>query len=156
MHRSTMILSIILALLIAGAIVFWTGGSLSTDIDVVTASAAEHPKALRSIEQVLGQSAAPQLLTDHVPDDLSACRLEDVTLRLHNPGFIDAEWLYAWVEAAKGDIAVYSVSGEGGTVPALGDAEYNLKLVTALGGPRVLHLEYYVYGVRREIRIDMP
>ncbi|GEM_PF-2209814 len=153
MARSTMILGAVLAVMVLCGAVFLLGGGLSARLDVMTAGAAEFPKAYQSIRDIVASDAAPQRFDAPLPDDPAACRLEDVTITLYNRGLIDAEWVSVSVEGAQGDIAVYSVSGEGDTIPARGSGIVNLKLISHAGGgtDRAYRVQYYVYGMKREI-----
>lgn len=156
MRRSTAILASVLALLLLCAGVFWFGGRLQVAVQVVTAPASEHQKAVRSIQSLYRQGTLPLMFLSEMPGDLTQCTLEDVTLTLTNPGLLDAEWLYIQPEAAPGDIAVYALSGEGEPVPARGQFTANLKLLTTGGGTRRYKIQYYVYGIKREILVTAP
>ena len=81
-----------------------------------------------------------------------------ITVTLKNPGFFPAEWLHIDCAAQPGDIAVYSLTGEGSDIPARGEGQVNLKLITtsrAVQG-RTVTVEYYVHGMKRAIRIESP
>ena len=155
MRKSTALLASALALMLALAALFVIGGTLSARLSAASAGATEHPQAFRAIRRMLAAGAAPQRFDEAALDKDGDYRLEDVTVTLINRGLIDAEWLYVQVEGAPGDIAVYSISGEGGTVPARGTAALNVKLISHKdgGGPRVYHIQYYVYGMKRSIDV---
>lgn len=155
MRRSTMILGGIFALLLICATVFLLGGTLSASLETVTAGAGDYPNAYAAIARIVNADAAPQRFDAPLPDDPAACRLEDVTITLQNRGLFDAEWVSVSVAGAEGDIAVYSISGEGGTVPARGSNTLNLKLISAAGGAgrRTYRIQYYVYGMKRQINL---
>lgn len=155
MPRSTVILAIVFALLLTGAGLFLLGGTLSARVESVTAAAADHPDAFEAIRDTLDAGTAPQVFSEGLPANAAACRLENVTLTLANRGLFDAEWVSVEVEGAAGDIAVYSVAGEGKTVPARTLGTINLKLIAlpSSAGSRVYHVEYYVYGMKRSIAV---
>ena len=155
MQRSTVILSIVFALLLACGGLFLLGGTLSATLQVTTASAADYPKALQSIRGILTAGTAPQRFSEPLPADPADCQLEDVTITLANRGLLAAEWVSVSVEGAVGDIAVYSISGEGDTVPARSLGNINLKLISLKGsdGLRIYRIQYYVYGMKREITV---
>lgn len=153
MRKSTIILISVFALLLLCAALFLLGGTLSAEVSAVTAPADKYPRAFASIQQILRSDAAPQRFSDALPADAAACRLEDVTLTLTNHGLMDAEWVSVSVEPAPGDIAVYSITGEGDTIPARGRGTVNLKLIASASetGARTYRIEYYVYGMKRVI-----
>ena len=157
MRRSTMLLGTILFLMAAMAVLFIAGGTLSARTSITAASAADYPESFESIRQVLESGAAPQRFTDAALPDAASCRLEDVTITLVNRGLFPAEWLFVQAEAAPGDIAVYSITGEGSSVPARGTAEINLKLISDARGPasRSYHIQYYTYGLKRTITVQL-
>ena len=155
MRRSTIILTSVLAVMVLLAGVFWMGGTLSARMEAVTAGAADYPEAFESIKSVVEAGAAPQELGEPLPEEASLCRLEDVTLSLYNPGLISAEWVSVTVEAAPGDVAVYSLTGEGDTIPGRSTGTLNLKLIARSDAPdaRTYRVEYYVFGVKRTLRV---
>ena len=154
MRKSTMILGTVFLILAMAAALFLVGGALSAKVDVMTASGAEYPKAFASIQGVL-QTGAPQLFSNPLPEDPAACRLEDVTITLSNRGLFPAEWISVSVDGAPGDIAVYSITGEGSTVYGRSAGTVNLKLVSlaAQSGSRAYRIQYYVYGMKRHIDV---
>lgn len=155
MKKSTALLAIVLFVMIALAALFLIGGTMSARLSVVTAGGADYPKAFAAIREVLESGDAPQMLSHGAVPEAEACRLEDVTITLKNRGLLPAEWLYVQVEGAPGDIAVYSVTGEGSSVPARSTASINLKLIAdARGsGDRTYHVQYYVYGMKRTLTV---
>ena len=154
MRKSTMILGTVFLILAMAAALFLVGGALSAKVDVMTASGAEYPKAFASIQGVL-QTGAPQLFSEGLPEDPAACRLEDVTITLSNRGLFPAEWLDIHAEAAPGDIAVYSLTGEGSDIPARDTAQVNLKLVTTAmpDAVRDITIQYHIHGMQRTITV---
>ena len=56
-----------------------------------------------------------------------------------------------------GDIAVYSLTGDGSDVAARSAGQVNLKLITRAGqqAARSLSIQYYVYGISRTINIPI-
>ena len=155
MEKSTITLGAVLALLVTAAGLFLLGGTLSAKLDVMTATASDYPKAYASIARIVESDTAIQRFSEPLPADPAGCRLEDVTITLNNRGLFDAEWVSVSVDGAPGDIAVYSIAGEGGTIPARGTGTVNLKLVANAGstGTRTYHLQYYVYGMKRTVSV---
>lgn len=154
MHKSTMILGgVFLALLMLAAL-FLAGGTLSAQIDVMTANASQYPKAYASIKSVL-HTGAPQLFGNSLPEDPADCRLEDVTITLANRGLIPAEWISVNVSGGAGDVAVYSITGEGSTVAGRSTGTVNVKLVSLSDSApeRNYHIQYYVFGMKRAIDV---
>lgn len=155
MRRSTALLASILLILVALAALFLIGGTLSARVSAVTAGAEAHPQAFESIQRVLAAGAEPQRFAEGLSGEAADYRLEDVTIHLANRGLVAAEWLYVEAEGAPGDIAVYSVTGEGGGVAARSSGSVNLKLISRKGvsGERVYHIQYYVYGMKRTVDV---
>jgi len=155
MPKSTLVLGIVFALLVTLAGLFLLGGTLSAQVEAVTASASDYPAALESIRAIVEGGQAPQYFDEPLPADAAQCQLENVTITLSNRGLIDAEWLSVTVDGAPGDIAVYSISGESDTVAARTLGTLNLKLISLKSGAgsRVYHVEYYVYGMKRTLAV---
>lgn len=156
MRRSTIILGTAFGLLLAATVIFLAGSTLTATLNVATATGAEYPGAYASVSGLVATRATFQQFNAAMPADPAACRLEDVTLRLTNHGLVTAEWVSVTVEPSPGDVAVYSITGEGSAVPALGESAVNLKLVSNAGQPpaRSYRIQYYVYGMKREITIQ--
>ena len=156
MQKSTMALGAVLLTLALFTALFLILGTLGAEMTVTTASAADHVQAFSEVLRVLDSGAAPRRFSDSIPRSADECRLEDVRIALHNPGLIPAEWISAAVEPAPEDLAVYSVTGEGETIEGLGRGEINLKLITRANfpGPRVCRVTYYIFGMKREIRVQ--
>ena len=154
MRKSTMILGTVFLIMAMMAVLFLLGSNLSVKLSTMTANAADYPKAYASIESVMA-TGAPQLFSEALPEDPADCRLEDVTITLANRGLFPAEWISVNVDGAPGDIAVYSLTGEGGDIDARGSGQVNLKLITAGApdAPRRYGIEYYIYGMKRTIRV---
>ena len=154
MRKSTMILGSVFLVMAMLTALFLTGGTLSARLDVMTASAAEYPKAYASILSVLS-TGAPQLFANALPEDPADCRLEDVTITLSNRGLFPAEWISVNVEGGVGDVAVYSITGEGSTVAGRSTGTVNVKLVSlaALPVARTYRIQYYVYGMKRSVTV---
>ena len=154
MRKSTMILGSVFLVMAMLTALFLTGGTLSARLDVMTASAAEYPKAYASILSVLS-TGAPQLFSNALPEDPADCRLEDVTITLSNRGLFPAEWISVNVEGGVGDVAVYSITGEGSTVAGRSTGTVNVKLVSlaALPVARTYRIQYYVYGMKRSVTV---
>ena len=158
MKKLTLLLSLVLVLLVGLAVYFYFGGTLSVRSTAHTAGAAEYPEAFASVRKLVGSGAVAQTL-DAAPigEDPSAYALVDVTIDLYNRGMFPAEWLDIRVEGAPGDIAVYSLTGEGSDIPARGSGQVNLKLITAAapGTARQCVIQYYVYGMKRTVTVPV-
>lgn len=151
-----MVFTLILILMLAFGAFFYTGGTLKADVDSITANAAEYPDAFDSIRSVVSAGTAPQLFSGDALDNPANYSLIDVKIELTNRGIFDAEWLNIQVQGATGDVAVYSLTGDGLDVPARSSAEVNLKLITRApeGTPRTITIQYYVYGISRTIEFE--
>ena len=157
MKPATVILSLILILMLAFCAFFYTGGTLVAQTNSITANAAEHPDAFESIKAVLASGSAPQLFSQDALDNAANYSLVDVSISLTNRGIFDAEWLNIQLKGVTGDIAVYSLTGDGTDVTARSSAQINLKLVTRAptNSPRKVSIQYYVYGISRTIEIPI-
>lgn len=155
MRKSTLMLAVLFVLLLMCGILFLAGGTLSGSVSVAATSASEYPQAFESIGQVLASGGTAQRFSEAMPANAEDCRLEVVTLSLHNPGLVSAEWLSVSVEGAAGDVAVYSVDGEGDTVPGRGDGSLTLKIVARAdgAGDRRYQVQYYVFGMKRSLTL---
>lgn len=150
------VLCLILVLLLAFGALFFAGGSLHTSVSSVSAAAADYPDAFASIQSVLTSGTAPQLLSNEALGDASNYTLVDVSITLTNRGIFDAEWLNISVTGAPGDVAVYSLTGDGLDVPARTGAQINLKLITRApaGATRKITIQYYVHGISRSVTLE--
>lgn len=157
MKPATVVLSLILILMLAFGAFFYTGGTLKAQVTSITANAAEHPEAFESIKTVIASGSAPQLFSTDPLGDSSNYSLVDVSISLTNRGIFDAEWLNIQMQGVTGDIAVYSLTGDGTDVTARNSSQVNLKLVTCApaGSPRSISIQYYVYGISRTIEIPV-
>ena len=157
MKKLTLLLSLVLILLLGLAVYFYVGGTLSARPTVHTASAADYPEAFASIQNVIAASSAPQLFSSESLADASAYSLVDINLSLVNRGIFDAEWLNIQLSGVHGDIAVYSLTGDGADVPARSGAQVNLKLITRAPADarREISIQYYVYGISRTITVEV-
>lgn len=155
MKKLNVFLMIVLILLIAFAVYFFIGGQLQTSVSTMTAKATEYPDAFASICSVLSSGAAPQQFSGEVPASADGWTLVDTTISLTNRGLFDAEWIDVSVEGAPGDLAVYSLTGEGSDVPARSVGQINLKLITAASESvrRTIRINYYVYGMHRTLSL---
>jgi len=157
MKKLTLFLLVTLLILVAFAALFFAGGTLGAELSAVTAPASDYPQVFESIAGVLAADAAPQLFTADLPGEISpeGLTLEDVTLTLSNRGIFDAEWLSVEALPVPGDIAVYSLTGEGSTIRARSVGTVNLKLLSR-GTPagRKYRIEYYVYGLKRSVTVS--
>jgi len=157
MKPATVVLSLILILMLAFGAFFYTGGTLKAQVTSITANAAEHPEAFESIKTVIASGSAPQLFSTDPLGDSSNYSLVDVSISLTNRGIFDAEWLNIQVQGTPGDIAVYSLSGDGTDVQARSTGQVNLKLVTRASpnAQRTVSIQYYVYGISRTIKLKV-
>ena len=156
MKPATIVFSLILILILAFCAFFYTGGTLQAQVNSITAGAAEYPEAFASIQSVISTGTAPQMFTTDTLDDPANYRLVDVSMTLTNRGIFDAEWLNIQVEGVTGDVAVYSLTGDGTDVPARSTAQINLKLITRApqNSLRNITIQYYVYGISRTITVQ--
>ena len=157
MKKLTLLLSLLLVVLLGLAMVYYVGGTLSARPAVHAAAASDYPEAYGAIREVLASGAAPQVFADPaLPEEPDGYALVDVTIELYNRGLFPAEWLDVTAVGAPGDVAVYSLSGEGSDIDARGSGQVNLKLVTTAGAdaPRSFEIHYYVYGMKRTITVN--
>ena len=156
MKPANVVLSLILILALAFGAFYYTGGTLQAQVSSINAQAADYPDAFASIQGVIANGTAPQLFTADPLDDPANYTLVDMNISLTNRGIFDAEWLNIKVQGATGDVAVYSLTGDGADVPARSSTQVNLKLITraAPDSPRTITIQYYVYGISRTITLD--
>ena len=157
MRPITFILSMILVLMLAFGIYCYVGSNLQANVSCISASAADYPEAFESICAIIERDAAPQSFSDETLGDASAYSLVDISVTLRNRGLFAAEWLNIQFAGAAGDIAVYSLTGDGTDVAARSTSQINLKLITRADQQtaRTLTIQYYVYGISRTIQIPV-
>ena len=157
MRTLTVFLSLILILMLSFCAFFYTGSTLRAEVSCITAPAAEYPETFDAVRQVLASGSAPILLSNEALDDATAYSLVDVNIILTNRGIFAAEWLNIQTQGTDGDIAVYSLTGDGSDVPARSTGQVNLKFVTRAtnSAPRSLTIQYYVYGISRTIELNL-
>lgn len=151
--RNVFLLTLLLLLLLCIGAFQW-GAQLSTHTQIATASAADLPDVFRSVRNILLTATAPQQF-EATPDTADGLVLTDISIELRNNGLFDAEWISATLTPRSGDIAVYSLSGEGTTIPARSSSTFNMKLIgrsSDIEGRSIL-LEYYVLGMEKQITI---
>lgn len=155
MRALNIFLTIVFVILLAFVGLFFWGGTLDVQTNVMTAPAADHPDAFASIQSILSANAAPVRWCGDVPASADGVTLVDMTLTLTNNGFLPAEWLDVEIAPANGDIAVYSLSGETADVPARSAGQLNLKLITRADSntQRTVTVSYYVYGMKRTVEV---
>ncbi|MBQ8506503.1 MAG: hypothetical protein IJ466_03620 [Clostridia bacterium] len=155
MKPFNIILSLILVLILAFGAFFYAGGTLQADVSSITASAADYPDAFESIRNVLQSGTAPQLFSNDPLDGPENYSLVDINISLANRGIFDAEWLNIQLGGVTGDIAVYSLTGDGSDVLSRSGAQANLKLITRAPADvkREITIQYYVYGVSRTVTV---
>lgn len=155
MKKLNIFLAVILAVLVLLAAYFLIGGTLSASVNPASAAASDHPEAFESIQNILSSGAAPDQFSP-APESAEGCTLIDATITLRNRGLFPAEWVSIRVTPASGDIAVYSLTGEGSSIPAGGSGQVNLKLITAnASAARTVELQYYVFGMPRTVHVTI-
>jgi len=156
LRPATTVFSLILVLILAFCAFFCTGGTLQANVSSISASAAEHPDAFASIRNVVSSGTAPQVFSADALDDPANYSLVDISISLANRGIFDAEWLNVQVTGTTGDVAVYSLTGDGTDVLSRSTGEVNLKLVTRApaNAVRSIAIQYYVYGISRTITVQ--
>ena len=156
MKPSTVILALILIVIIAFGAFFYAGGTLQAEVNCISANAGDHPDAFASIQNVLSSNSAPQLFSADPLGDAANYSLLDISIGLTNRGIFDAEWLNIQLTGVTGDVAVYSLTGDGTDIAARSGGQVNLKLVTRapVNNPRSVSIQYYVYGISRTITVD--
>lgn len=144
-------------MILAFCLFFYSGGTLLAQVSSLNADAAEYPDAFESIRSILSTDTAPQTFSGDTLDDASNFRLVDVNISLTNRGIFDAEWLNIQLSPAVGDVAVYSISGNGTDVAARSTGQINLKLITRAPADsrRSVSIQYYVYGISRTIKVEI-
>lgn len=152
----TVILSMILVLMLAFCAFFYAGGTLHAEVSRTVAAAADYPDIFAQVQGVLNSNSAPRRFSDEALGDAAAYSLVDVNIILFNRGIFSAEWLNVQPDGADGDVAVYSLTGDGTDVPARSTGSVNLKFVTraAPDALRRLKIQYYVYGISRTIALN--
>lgn len=158
MKKLTLLLCVILVVLLGLTALFYVGGTLSARPGAHAAGAADYPDAFEAIRGVLKSGAAPQVFeSGALGEDPAGYTLVDITIDLYNRGLFTAEWLDIALDGAPGDVAVYSLSGVGSDIEARGSGQVNLKLITAAAAdaPRAVDIHYYVYGLKRTIRVKI-
>lgn len=155
MKPFNVVLSLVLILLLAFGAFFYAGGTLRADASSITASAADYPEAFDSIKNVIQSNTAPQIFTTDPIDDAANYSLVDINISLTNRGIFDAEWLNIQLGGVAGDVAVYSLTGDGADVLSRSAAQVNLKLITRAPADvkREVSIQYYVYGISRTITV---
>ena len=156
MKKRTVILAVVFLLLAAALGVYFAGGTLSAQVQVITAPASDYPDAYKSIVNVIESGSAPAYFSQEKLSGSSKYTLMDVTIHLSNPGLFPAEWLEVTAGGISGDVAVYSLTGAGSTVDARSGGSVNLKLITTADAkaPRIYTVEYYVLGMKRAIHVS--
>ena len=157
MRTLTAFLSLILILILAFCGFFYAGGTLRAEVSCITAPAADYPEAFESVKHVLSTGSAPIMLSNESLADAAGYSLVDVNIILTNRGIFTAEWLNVQTEGAQGDIAVYSLTGDGSDVPARSTGQVKLKFVTRApsNAPRSITIQYYTYGISRTIELNL-
>lgn len=157
MKPINVLLSLLLVLALAFLGFFFYASSLEPSVSRITARANEHIEAFSSIRNVILSDAAPQVFSREDIGTAEGYSLVDVNITLRNKGIFDAEWLNITVNGTNGDVAVYSLTGQGSDVPARSASTVNFKLITRAGdnAPRSATIQYYVFGMSRTIKVDI-
>lgn len=154
MKRLNIILAAVLVSILIFFIIFHSCGTLKYDVTGVAANASDHPEVYSGVCDILSNGTAPQYFTNEVPKDGNGLYLVATTIELKNSGFCNAEWIEVTAYPASGDIAVYSISGNGTDVEAGGSNTLTLKILTRTPEEaRSGEITYYIMGVRRKIKI---
>ena len=150
-------LALLLVLALAFMAFFFAGSALSASVSHIAARASDYPEAFASIRNVVSSDAAPQVFSGETIENAVDYGLLDVNITLANRGIFDAEWLNITVNGASGDVAVYSLTGQGTDIPARSASAVNFKLITRTSesAPRSVTIQYYVFGVSRSITVDI-
>lgn len=154
MRKLTAILVLLLVIMLGFAAWFYLGGTLRSEVVVQAAPTTDYPEAFGAVRALIDAGAAPQILEGGgLSEDPSPYTLMDINVTLTNRGLFPAEWLHIQAQGAKGDIAVYAVTGEGSDIAPRDSGTVNLKLVTraAADAERSIVIQYYVHGMKREI-----
>ena len=155
MRKINICLGVILAVLLVMLIVFLRGANLKASATMTTAEGWQYPELFDSIENVIASGSAPQQWKE-LPEDTHNLTLVEIRIDLKNGGMFPAEWLDIQIVPTQEDIAVYSVTGEGSTVPRHSSSEVSLRLITRDPyGKRTVKLNYYVYGMQRTITVRL-
>lgn len=155
MRKFNFFLLFVLILMLAFGAYFYLGASLGASSSAITAEASAYPEVFSSIRAIVNSGAAPQTFSEPLPESAEGLTLVDATITLQNRGLFDAEWLDVRVQGATGDVAVYSLTGQGTDVSARSSAQINLKIITLApaGAARTAIISYYVYGMQRSIEV---
>lgn len=156
MKKVNVFLTVVLVVMLAFIAYFIVSGTLRPQAAIAAAPAMDHLDVCESIQNIIDSGTAPQQFQP-LPATPEGCTLEDVTITLTNPGMFAAEWIDITVEPAEGDIAVYSVTGETSSLRPRSSGQVNLKLLTTApeGTTRTVRLSYYVFGMPREISLEV-
>lgn len=157
MKPFNVVLCLILVVLLAFGAFFFAGSTLRADVSRISASAADYPEAFASVKNVIAADSAPQLFSTDPLDAAENYSLVDITVSLTNRGIFDAEWLNVQLEGVTGDVAVYSLTGDGSDVLSRSSGQVNLKLITRAPDDvsRSIRIQYYVYGISRTITVKV-
>ncbi len=155
MRKLNFFLLFILILMLAAGGYAYFGSTLIVGANSITASASDYPDVFSSIQSIVSSGNAPQTFSDSLPESADGLTLADVTITLENRGILAAEWLDIRIDGLAGDIAVYSLTGQGTDIAAHSSAQLNLKLLTAVpsGTMRTATVSYYVFGILRSVEI---
>lgn len=155
MKALTAVLCVLLALVIAFGAWFFIAGTLDAQATRVTARASEYPDAFSAIRETIASGGAQAVYAPGDPlENAADYILADVNIQLTNRSLFNAEWLNIELIPVEGDVALYSLTGQGTDVPAKGMQSANLKLVTRADSPHTAEIQYYVFGISRKIRIE--
>ncbi len=134
----------------------WLGSKLSARAHAVTASASDYPDVFSSVQSIIASGTAYQTFSESVPETASGLTLCDVTISLSNNGLLKAEWLDIQLVGVAGDVAVYSLTGQGADLAGKSSAQVNLKLISRAPAntARTVVISYYVFGIQRSVEVE--
>ena len=150
-----LLLFVLIAMLAFGGYC-WFGSKLSARAHVVTASAGDYPDVFSSVKSIIASGTALQTFSESVPESANGLTLSDITITLQNNGLLKAEWLDIQLTGVAGDIAVYSLTGQGSDLPGHSTVQVNLKLLSRAPAntARTVVISYYVFGIQRSVEVE--
>ena len=150
------VLLAVLILMLLFVLWFYAGATLRARASVAVARAADYPEAFEAAASLVHSGAAYELFSNEALETAENYVLVDASVNLHNFGPFPAEWLEVEVQPGAGDVAVYSVTGGAGNVPAFGSGRVNVKLIVRdAQAERGMTLGYYVRGMHRTIEVPL-
>ena len=156
MKGVSVVLAIVLVLLLAAGAYVYFGGSLGSEIYSASIPASQEEAAFSAVRSVLLAGSAPYVYdTSLSMDSPEGYFLLDITVNLKNRGLLRAEWLTAELTPADADAAVYSMTLPPTDIVSHGSGTLNLKILThAPDDARAVTLNYYIFGMKRSLKIE--